>query len=392
MKKNLVISFATATSIAALFAASSAFGAQNVASPTQKGSLLVFPLISVDTATSGQYGAQDTFVEISNDQVSPVTVECNYKNEARATVDFSFVLTAKQTVSWDVGTASGDQVTPPPFPTSGSGVDANRGELVCFATDNAVANQIAWNELSGTATVMNFSAPSATEPKQSYKYNAWAFAARGPNGIIGTCTQTTNCEGDVQGTAGDLVLSGLNATGAYDACPAYDVANFMPNGASLGKIKTINNDLVVASCDIDVTEAPNGSSRKLAFTVWNSDEEAYTGAYACVGDINTVQLGGTASPPGEPKLVNGGNFLLNTPDGRFMAQGLDYPGLCGSSTESKVGLLGILESSAAIAGDSGSDELDGIPLTGAGVAALAGQVLWNPSSGVQQKPRSGWRN
>ena len=48
MKKICKISLTTATSIAALFAAGSAFAAQNVANTSQKGSLLVWPLITVE--------------------------------------------------------------------------------------------------------------------------------------------------------------------------------------------------------------------------------------------------------------------------------------------------------------------------------------------------------
>jgi len=383
MKKKSVVSFATATSIAALFAATSAFGAQNVANVTQKGSLLVFPLITTDTSTSGEYGPQDTLVEISNDQVSAVNVECEYVNEAKGRVDFNFQLTAKQTVSWDVGTMSGDQLNPPQWPTNSQGGqgDNHRGELVCFATDAALANQIAWNELTGTATVMSLSTPSATEAKQSYRYNAWAFAARAATGLA--------ADGTIQGTPGKLVLSGGGA-GTYDACPAYNVGNIMPNGASLGNVANIKNDLVVVSCAINLTEQGSSSGRKLEFTVWNSDEEGFTGAYACVGDDSTVVLGETPAP-GEPTVVGGSNFdetTLKTPNARFEVQGISNPVCNGGST---YGLLGILQSSVSLAGDKGSDELDGSPLTGAGVAATPGFVVWTPSSGVQQRPRSGWR-
>jgi hypothetical protein len=386
MKKSSIVSFATATSLAALFAASSAFGAQNVANTTQKGSLLVWPLVTTDTSTTGEYGPQDTEVEISNDAYYPITVECEYVNETKGRVDFNFVLSGKQTASWDVGTQSGDQVSPPPFPSiPTTGGDPNRGELVCFATAPDLSTQVAWNELTGTATVINLDTTSATEPKESFKYNAWAFAAR--------CTISESCTSgvapddatDPQGTPGTLTLSG-GGSGTYDGCPAYNVANFMPNGASLGNVSaTFKNDLAVVSCNIDLREQYSNYNTKLEFTVWNSDEDALTGAYACVNTANTVNLG-NSPPPSEPKVVNGSNFnesTLKTPNARFEVQSISANPPCPGSTSQ--GLLGVIESSTAIAGDKGADSLVGNTTQGAGVQA--GFVDWNPSTGVQQKPR-----
>ena len=110
MKKTSV-ALLSGTAIAALFAASSAFAAQNVASTSQKGSLLIWPKISIDTNV-------DTIVEISNDSTVSVHVECKYVNEAKGRANFDFDLTGKATASWDVRTQAGDHVTPPPFPTN----------------------------------------------------------------------------------------------------------------------------------------------------------------------------------------------------------------------------------------------------------------------------------
>jgi len=115
MKTVCRVTLVTATSIAALLAAGSAFAAQNVANTSQKGSLLVWPMITVDT---GENGPSDTFIEISNDGIAAVHVECEYVNERKGRVNFDFFLTPKQTVSWDVLTLAGDAVHPPPFPTN----------------------------------------------------------------------------------------------------------------------------------------------------------------------------------------------------------------------------------------------------------------------------------
>lgn len=383
MKKLSIVSVATATSIAALFTASSAFAAQNVANTSQKGSLLIWPLITTDT--TGEYGPQDTVVEISNDSNSSVHVECEYVNEEKGRVNFDFNLTGKQTASWDVGTQNGDQVAPPPFPTNAGNPpfagDPHRGELVCFATNDGRQYQIAWNELTGTASVENLSATSSSQPKQSFKYNAWAFAARSSTGVAPDNGSTP------QGTPGTLVLSGANAAGAYDACPLYNVANFMPNGASLGTARTIQSDLAVVSCNQDLRENYKIHATKLDFTVWNSDENSFTGAYYCGDSDETVPLSGTIPSGAGTTVTQGTNFdytTLQTQNGRFQVQGISASPPCKFPTQAS-GLLGVLESSTAITGDPGSDSLVGSTTQGAGVEA--GFVDWDPAGGVPNGPK-----
>jgi hypothetical protein len=110
MKKTSV-ALLSGTAIAALFAASSAFAAQNVANTSQKGSLLIWPKISVDANV-------DTIVEISNDSNSGIHLYCEYVNEAKGRAPFDLFVSGKGTVSWDVKTQTGDHAQPPPFPTN----------------------------------------------------------------------------------------------------------------------------------------------------------------------------------------------------------------------------------------------------------------------------------
>ena len=81
-----------------------------VANTSQKGSVLIFPQVSVALDS-------DTVVEISNDQNSAVNVECYYVNQEKGKDNFSFVISANGTVSWDVKILAGDHVTPNAFPT-----------------------------------------------------------------------------------------------------------------------------------------------------------------------------------------------------------------------------------------------------------------------------------
>ena len=106
---------------AAALCARPALAAQNVANTSQKGSLLIFPLVVTDPSALDStlipiLDGADTFIEVSNDETSPVHIECSYINEAKGRVDFDFKLTAKATASWDA--LSGAGLGAPPFPSN----------------------------------------------------------------------------------------------------------------------------------------------------------------------------------------------------------------------------------------------------------------------------------
>jgi hypothetical protein len=343
-------SFALAA-LTALVCGGTALAAQNVANTSQKGSLLIFPLINIDPAEQA-----DTLIEISNDAPRAVKIECYYVNEKKGRVDFDFRLTGKQTVSWSVATLAGDQVQPAAFPTGGPfngggrypPTNAKRGELVCFATNEEVTAQIAWNHLSGTAIVSGSNG--------SIKYNAWSFVARNANGL----PEANNV---VQGTPGFLRLTGAGA-GTYDACPVYNIAKFMPNGAALGTIQTHRNVLTVVSCNQDLRQDYRLYLTKLQFTVWNSFESSFTGAYICVDSVHSVHLGAANT-----FLENGANFegsVLRTPNARFQVSGVAST-QCPDSRASA--LLGVL-SSRTNRGDVGN--------TTHSAGTAPGFVLWDP--------------
>jgi len=246
--------------------------------------------------------------------------------------------------------------------------------LICFATDAGRQFQIAWNNLTGTATVINLNDEGADQPKQAFKYNAWAFAARNGGGIA------PDNKGVSQGRPGLLRLTGENVDGVYDACPAYNIANFMPNGATLGNLTTIDNDLAVVSCNQDLRESYKIHATKLDFTVWNSRENSFTGAYACVDSVNFVNLGVG------PQVVQGSNFdhsTLQTANARFTVRGVSASPPCTFRTE-VAGLLGVLSSSTAIAGGGEAAEV-GNTLHGAGL--LPGFVRWDPSPPIVGRPK-----
>jgi hypothetical protein len=346
------------TFLALLISTGTALAAQNVANTSQKGSLLIWPLINIHPTN-----ATDTFIEISNDADMGVHVECYYVNGKKGRVDFDFDLSRKQTASWAVKTLNGDQVHPPVFPVSGTYPGSPYlGELICFATDRGAQHQIAFNHLTGTATVANLDDHTGRQHKQAFRYNAWSFVARNDQGL----PERENVQ---QGRPGVLWLSGGRA-GTYDACPEYNIANFMPNGAKLGNLTTVDNDLSVVSCYQDLRQDFKLNLTKLRFTVWNSVENSFTGAYICADSVDTVVLGAV-----NPNLVNGSNFdysTLRTKNARFEVEGVAST-QCPGSRDSA--LLGVLTSSISLP-SGGEDQELGSTTQGAG--AMPGYVFWDP--------------
>ena len=340
MKKTSVAALFAATSIVALSAATSASAQSesaavsalpiNVTNTSKLGSLLIWPAITINSLYT-----QDTLVQITNNSaISSVHVRCEYVNELKGRQAFDFDLTRRQTASWDVASAVGDQVHPPPFPT-GAGIvpppfppppmtSGQRGELVCFATNTADTQQVAFNELSGTATPMRQNDTMSLQPKEAYRYNAWAFNALTCVTTPGATTDATACTADgiakddptaAFGPAGTLKLTGENvaAGGNYDACPGAQFQNFMTNGATLGSttfsITLFENDLHVVSCYQDLRLKYKLHLTKLAFTVWNSDEQSFNGSFECADSVITLNLLGSENP----SLQAPTNFDLGPP-------------------------------------------------------------------------------
>jgi hypothetical protein len=356
----------------ALFA-SPAFAAQNVANSTQKGSLLKFPfinLINEDLAT--------TIIHISNDANAAVDVNCIYVNERKDRTDFQFTISHKGTVSWDVLSGKGEDdlgsLSFPLFPSGGSFPgNPNKGELTCFAVDVAGDAQIAWNHLTGVATVVSFGDIDATQPLQSYKYSAWVFRARG-----------SLADGTSVGTPGRILLTGGDV-GTYDACPAYLIANFSPGGATVStgrsSLQYLDNNLAVASCNEDLRQDFVIHLTKLKFTVWNAQQTAFTGSYICADSVREFGLDPADAPPDMKHPENFRFGVLGTTDARFQVSGIVSTQCPGSEA---TGLLGVLTTSIDIAGQVSETTEVGANLQGAGVET--GFVLWDPAGPVGSMP------
>ncbi len=371
--------------LGAVLFSTAALADQNVANTSQKGSLLIFPLIDVRSATEE---ATTTIIDISNDANVGIWLNCNYINDHKGRVDFHFFLTPKQSVSWDVVTHHGN-ITPPPFPVGGpfGQGDAALGELICFAVNSSQSEQVRFNHLTGVATVVQNEA-GAPQPKHAFKYNAWAFTARSTPGV------PPPPDGTPVGTAGRLLLTG-GGVGTYDACPQYLIANFSPGGLSdaglpnvLGPVTYIDNDLAISSCNQDLRQDFAINLVKLRFEVWNEVEEEFTGAYQCADSVLTFGL----DDPEDHVPVNFdlSNFTyanLQTHNARVEIDGVSSAQCPGSVVS---GLVGVLTTSIGIGTPvmeptEGEDAEIGNTIHGAG--NLPGFVAWDPASGtVPEKP------
>jgi len=337
MRKTSVAALLAASSALALSAATPAWAQEtlHVTSPSKLGSLLIYPAITINTLYT-----QDTLVQITNNSsTKSVHVRCEYVNELKGRAEFDFDLTRRQTASWDVWTGVGEGVAPSPWPTTAGPITSpfpappmtslDRGELICFATNTADTAQVAFNELSGTATPIREDDTQSSQPKEAYRYDAWAFAALTnicpTGGGTDAADATTTCSNDgiaadnptaSFGTAGTLPLTGVTVAGNYDACPLAMVQPFMSNGASLGAtvsgasygLTLFENDLHAVSCYQDLRAQYLLHLTKLTFNVWNGNE-ASTAAFECSDSVITLNLLGSANP----SLVNPSAFDKGPP-------------------------------------------------------------------------------
>jgi len=379
----------------ALALAAPASSAPNVANVTQKGSLLVFPLVAVEPQGS-------TLVRLQNDGASDVDVKCYWLEWNKHRVDFIIPLTRNQAVWFDASTGNGTlQVNPFPRTAANGFTAGNRhpfsqtadgfspsgiGMLACWAIDGAAQNQVKWNHLSGTATMYR--------PDLAFEYSAYAFAV--PTGTDLTPVGTT---------PGTLPLNGL----VYDACPLYQIDQLSPGGAATpGGIDTGSSYLFMTSCTLNLNQDWAPVWTKWQFDVWNEDEVKFTGAYECAdswhgtdlreGSIQRTDTG--VAPVGvvsyafldglDAGAQNFASQTLGTYAARYRVQGVKSP-QCdrtkpasgpGSSvaavTTEAVGLLGVRLSEKVSANPS----YFGTTLTGAG--KMNGAIKWDPEGAVPE--------
>ena len=147
VRRGMFIALAIVLVIAGMVNVASA--AQNVANTNQKGSLLIWPKIVVQSHENFFSGFVDTIIFIGNDYSQDVWVKCYWVDQNQTIEDFMFRLTPNQPVSFSASGSGLGGMTVPPFVTDGTAA----GELKCWAVNAAGDQQISFNHLYGSAWI-----------------------------------------------------------------------------------------------------------------------------------------------------------------------------------------------------------------------------------------------
>jgi hypothetical protein len=360
LKKMAFIALAMAVVLGSIV--SMATAAQNVANTSQKGSLLIWPLVTLAWQEPEGYteGPIETYISIGNDYYSDVWVKCYWVDQEQQIQDFMFRLTPNQPIWFRASDGTGGiGMTVPPF-------NGPSGELKCWAVNAVGDSSIAFNHLYGSALISN---PSLNV---AFQYNAWSFTARGV------------AQGAAVGTPGAGRLDLTGAAGAYDACPSYLVDNFIAQTEDPDEFEPA---LALVPCKQDLRQDRTPTCTKAKFDVWNENETKYTGAYRCLkcwiefelGEIaNTAYTGGYGF--GNDKFTFKG---LHTWMGRFRVNGVAST-VCNGKIAGCAGVaqvatpfLGVLWHELSFAG---ADEMWVGTTPHTAGADGAGFVLWDPQS------------
>jgi hypothetical protein len=205
--------------------------------------------------------------------------------------------------------------------------------------------------LSGTATITT-AGETATG---SYEYTAWSFKARG----VG--------RGTAVGLPGQLDLTGEE--GAYDACPAYNIVHFAPTTVIAEGLR--DQRIGVSSCVQDLRQdyVPHGT--KLEVNFWNTQEVKFTGAWHCANRTTSFVFSGMDVLP-----QNASAGVLGTTGAHARIRGVASTHCPGSEA---AGVVAVSASVQLLDQSSAEVPLHGTAANRAGVSAVPGVVLWDPS-------------
>jgi hypothetical protein len=295
--------------------------APNVATTSEKGSVLVFPLVVSYTGAT----QTTTYIRLANDGSGSIDMHCEYRdNNPAFHGGFVIPLKTRQAVWFDVSAGGTIDTKPvPAFPSGGDGV----GLLVCWAVDPGDSMQIRWNHVDGLANVVNFSNGSAIE------YKAWAFQVRA-------------AVGDKQpvGTPGVIKLNGDE----YDACP-----RFLHGVDDNNLVGGANARAVVTPCVFDVRQDYDPFAKQLTIESWNTAGTSLGSSAQAADHWQDLNL-----PPGGEA-----SFEIRATGGACLNP--DLPQTCG--------IVGIiyrpLSNPASGTGLSASGSRDGL-------------ILWDPDGGA----------
>jgi hypothetical protein len=318
---------------AALLACGVAGAAENRGNPNQKGTLLMFPKIVVDTARG-----VDTLVDLTNAGDRDATVTCYWIDgtepsaitpgtcfgglhdgqscsgkadcaaangypagicrPAWAHPDFHLALTKRQPSYFRASTGlpgpGGHGVSP--FPA-----DPGKGALTCWASDD-LGGQVNYNFLKGDVVITD--AGNGT----SWEYAAWGFR----------CKKAATKVGDPCG------VGSIQIGTEFDYCPnTLELDFFASNdksGQSLPLGGPLDTDVAVISCDQLLTQEGTPVPTKMKYDIWNENETKFTGLTRCMACFDHAKLSAV-----------GGAFrrsILHTEKGLARIDGVDDDAKC----------------------------------------------------------------
>jgi hypothetical protein len=265
----------------------SASAQQDRVSATEKGSLLMYSKVDIRWDAAG-FLTQDTFISICNDYPEDVKVQMYFVNgdaplaangAERAHlgwnwVDNEILLTMNEPTCWSAVTGQPEGVSPfasaldpgfpPGRPDPETGGRMMRGFIYAWAT-NAENQEIRWNHLAGTATIINYLRATAWE------YNAWSYQ------IVSAVAN-----GAQTGTPGVLNMDGIEYAQPFDQL-LFQFQAVGSNGYSGPRLVTSDTDVTLHAVSADLRQETDGPiTTKAHYDVWNNNEVKFSGAYRCI--------------------------------------------------------------------------------------------------------------
>ena len=340
---------------------------------SHKGSLLVYPKIELKWNSAG-LPVQDTFVTILNDYPDDVFVHWYFVNgdeplEAVVAgdppelierahpgwnwVNCSTVLTQNEPTYFSALTGSGGCQ---PFttldtaggvvgrldPEAADGSRVLRGFAIAYAVDRH-GNEISWNHLSGSATVVSYADQAAWE------YNAYAFQASAELGLW------TN------DAPGEFLLDG----GEYEVCFDKLLLDFYAVGSpafSQGATAVmLDTDLTLFPVMADLRQDNDGPlTTKAKFDIWNQNEDGFSGTTRCITCWDQTLLSNYELP---------NHFMMSTihtDKGKARIDGI-FSTVCPESVDAP--LLGVAAKLLGFSGAASGRAFSGMNLVGQGEEA-----------------------
>ncbi len=269
---------------------------QDRASVSQKGSLLIFPVVEIKWDVDESV-TQDTILTLANDYPEDVYVQLYLVNgdppleavfdEDTGEIiepehpgwnwaDCQLLLTVNQPTYWSAltGLPAGCQ----PFTALDDSVPMGRpdlegppgsrvlrGFLVAWAVD-VRGHEVRWNHLSGGALTVDYAGPTAWE------YNAYAFQAR-----------SSEHGQETDQLPGQLRLDGFE----YDVPYEKLFLNFYAVGAQFitgsRSLTAIDTDLTLMPVSVDLRQDSLGPiTTKAKWDIWNMNETRFSGTQRCI--------------------------------------------------------------------------------------------------------------